>query len=135
MSKSKQQGTTHETSVKRRLQDAGIPADRLPEGGSLDPGDVWAISMPEPGFDDEVAVWWKRLSKLKDGQKNRRPDGEPEVVIITPEFFLALVAAWEDAVWEDRGIVIECKATQTLNVTRTLHKTRTKLSTWKQAQR
>jgi hypothetical protein len=135
MSKSKQQGTTHETRTKYRILDEGIPADRLAEGGTYDAGDVWAVCPPSPTNPDRVALWWKRLAPLKPGQKNRRPDGEREVVVITPEFFLELLEAWAEATDGQTGVVIECKAAQQINVTRLLHNARVKLSKWKQAQR
>tara|TARA_R110000787_G_scaffold66756_4_gene149888 strand:+ start:629 stop:1042 length:414 start_codon:yes stop_codon:yes gene_type:complete len=134
MNKSKQQGTAHESRVASRIRAAGIPSDRLPEGGALDRGDVWAVSQPDAAEADHVALWWKRLSKLKEGQTNRRPDGEPEVVVITPDFFLYLLHAWAEYTHGEMGVVIECKATQSLNVTRVLHKARVKLSDWKRSQ-
>ena len=116
MSKSKAQGTAWETEFVNRLQDAGLMADRLPEGGSHDRGDVWIGAPPDSENFSVVAVAWKRLA----GKGSRRtPDGERDVIILSTADFIWLLRS-------DVDVVVECKATQTLNVTRTLAKAREK---------
>lgn len=122
VSRQKGQGTKWETEVVRRAHDAGLTAARHAEGGTDDIADVW-IGDPTPEAGDITVVAWKRL--VGDGQR-RTPDGERDVVILRLEDFYYLLAA---AVRQDDFAVhVECKATQTLNVTRTLHKARGKVA-------
>ena len=136
MSKSKAQGTAWEREFVNRLQDAGLMADRLPEGGSHDRGDVWIGAPPDSKSFSVVAVAWKRLT---GSRQHRSPDGERDVVILATDDFIRLLKANmgqivpihpEDPLSlhqiKDLNIVVECKATQTLNVTRTLAKAREK---------
>ena len=116
MSKSKAQGTAWEREFVNRLQDAGLMADRLPEGGSHDRGDVWIGAPPDSESLPMVVVAWKRLT---GSRQHRTPDGERDVVILSTSDFIWLLRG-------DIDVVVECKATQTLNVTRTLAKAREK---------
>lgn len=122
MSKPKAQGTAWEREFVNRLQDAGLMADRLPEGGSHDRGDVWIGAPPDPAgfiYPPMVVVAWKRLT---GSRQHRSPDGERDVVILSTSDFIELLQ-WASG---NVDVVVECKATQTLNVTRTLAKAREK---------
>lgn len=91
-------------------------AYRLAEGGSKDKGDVyfkdtygaeWYIEAKatqtlnvtrvlskariKSGAPEYTVLAWKRLAKLKDGQKHRRPDGEPVVIVMGLDTFEALL--------------------------------------------
>lgn len=118
MSKNKQQGTAWETRVKERLLYQGYRARRIEEGGRYDEGDVifidhlgemWVIEckaranlnvtqtlakakVKSMNRDDEpnTVVAWKKLTR-KDGNERRSADGEPDVVIMDWELFIALV--------------------------------------------
>ena len=129
MNKPKQQGTAWETEFVRRAQDSYLIADRLAEGGINDAGDVWIGTPPDPRFDDGeevVAVAWKRLTG--SGNSRRTPDGERDVVVLRTDDFFRLALYASGGV---DSIVVECKARQNLNVTRTLAKTARKLANWK----
>ena len=123
MSKSKAQGTAWEREFVNRLQDAGLMADRLPEGGSHDRGDVWIGAVPDDTQPSMVVVAWKRLTGLNT---RRSPDGERDVVILATDDFIALLQSFVSYGFDNLDLVVECKATQTLNVTRTLAKAREK---------
>ena len=123
MSKSKAQGTAWEREFVNRLQDAGLMADRLPEGGSHDRGDVWIGAVPDDTQPSMVVVAWKRLTGLNT---RRSPDGERDVVILATDDFIALLQSFVSYGFDDLDVIVECKATQTLNVTRTLAKAREK---------
>tara|TARA_A100001011_G_C14321483_1_gene850920 strand:- start:5156 stop:5518 length:363 start_codon:yes stop_codon:yes gene_type:complete len=111
VNKPKQQGTTYETFCVNRLNEIpSIKAQRLAEGGMNDRGDL--VIEKAKSFDVigecknrtnlnlhqtlrkaleksgqfETVVYWKKL-KRKGGNSKRTPDGEPEVVAMTPEFF------------------------------------------------
>ena len=127
MNKPKNQGTSWESELVRRAQDRGLMADRLAEGGTNDPGDVWIVDSPHTAFTDIAVVAWKRLTG--DGSR-RTPDGERDVIVIATDDFLYLLEALSH-LETDFGVVVECKARQNLNVTRTLANTRRKLATWK----
>ncbi len=116
MSKNKQQGTAWETSLVRRAEDFGLKARRLAEAGSNDQGDVYIEG--EYDQDPIIAVAWKRL--VDKGGAKRQPDGEPAVVVVSVSDFLDLLSFTQ---W---AAVVECKATERLNVTRTLAKARKK---------
>jgi hypothetical protein len=123
MNKPKQQGTAWETSLVNQAQEVGLMAGRFPEGGMHDVGDVWINDLPrKAGYIPAVA--WSRLVK-QDGSR-RHADGERTVVVIALEDFLKICA------WVDLGFVIECKATERLNVTRELHNAKNKLRRWKE---
>jgi len=113
----KDQGTAWETELVNRAQTAGLLADRLPEGGPNDRGDVW-INHNTVTSSQMAVVAWKRLTGT--GQR-RTPDGARDVVVMTTDDFLALAANNLDV-----GFVVEAKARQTLNVTRELEKARRK---------
>ena len=119
MNKPKMQGTAFESWLVKRL--ATVPnvgmVRRLAEGGMNDPGDVgfddaagnsWYVECkatqtlnvtrvlakartkaPEAMM---TVLAWKRLVKLKDGQKNRRPDGEPIVISMGLDTFEHLLS-------------------------------------------
>ena len=121
VNKPKIQGTAFETELVRRIQDRGLLADRLAEGGGNDKGDVWAVAPP--GERNRVVLAWKRLT----GKGSRRtPDGVRDVVVMETDLFLDMLVAWMMIKSDDESFVIECKATQTLNVTRTLAKAKEK---------
>lgn len=121
MSRPKDQGTRWETELVNRIQTRGLLADRLAEGGNNDKGDVWAVAPPEP-TGNKVAVAWKRLT----GSGSRRtPDGVRDVVILDTDTFLDLLVA-SVMVRGEQSWVIECKAVQALNPTRTLAKAQRK---------
>ena len=122
MSKSKAQGTRWETELVRRAHDMGLMAARLAEGGSNDKGDVWLINPPGDASNTHVAVAWKRLV---GDSAHRSPDGIRDGVFIPTEAFLELITAHSISN-PDIGWVVECKATQTLNLTRTLAKAQRK---------
>ena len=123
MSKSKAQGTAWEREFVNRLQDVGLRADRLPEGGSHDRGDVWIGAPPDDTQPSMVVVAWKRLT----GPNTRRsPDGERDVIILDTDDFIALLQSFVGYGFDNLDVIVECKATQTLNVTRALAKAREK---------
>lgn len=129
MSKPKAQGTAWETAFVNACQDVGLAADRLPEGGLRDAGDVWINATPSKTImaNDIVVLAWKRLVDV--GQNKRVADGTPAVIIMSTDDFYRLalrVSAY------DFSFVVECKATQTLNVTRTLANAKRKLANWKE---
>ena len=127
MNKPKAQGTAWETALVRQCQTAGLLSDRMPEGGMNDAGDVWIGDTPFPSGDDIAVVAWHRL--VDTGNTRRSPDGETNVVVIALDDFLKLAGpATEMGI----SFVVECKATERLNVTRELHNARRKLTRWKE---
>lgn len=125
MSKPKAQGTVWESLLVRKAQDAGLRSSRLPEGGSWDAGDVWINDLPGGG-EDIAIVAWSRLVKNGDGR--RTADGARSVVVMSTDSFLRLAALVAD---RDIGFVVECKASERLNVTRELAAAERKLAHWK----
>ncbi len=121
VNKPKKQGTSHETGTVVACQAKNIPAGRYAEGGSSDLGDVW-IGQPYLDGDPNpiVAVYWKRLVN-KEGQTRRAPDGDRDVIVIAFNDFLDILTMTTVP-----NVTVECKATQQLNVTRTLANTRRK---------
>ena len=117
MNPQKNQGTAWESEAVKRAQDRGYIARRIAEGGSKDKGDVFIQGYGSEGT--LVAVLWKRL--VNSGGRRRKPDGEKEVVILSYDDFLDLLMGGPMP-----DVVLECKATQTLNVTRVLGKARRK---------
>jgi hypothetical protein len=116
MSKSKAQGTKHESWIVNELEVVGLKARRLAEGGSADEGDVevniegtrWVLegkarqtlniqatlgkARKKAGGLTPVAVIWKRLVKVP-GYTNRQPvEGERVVVTLSWEDFLRLLS-------------------------------------------
>jgi hypothetical protein len=112
----KKQGTAAETAFVTAARGWGLVARRLPEGGSLDVGDVevhtpdgdtWVVEVKhrtalnvhqtlhkarvKAGPRHSVAVVWKR-SVRKGGNTRRTPDGEPVVVAVRLADFLALLS-------------------------------------------
>lgn len=104
-------GTKHETRIVRAAQDAGLVAERIPEGGAADLGDVriwaedeWVVeaktvmalnihealekALRKSGTPHTV-VWWRRMGR-KQGQERRSQVGTP-IVAMTPDMFLELV--------------------------------------------
>lgn len=127
MNKPKRQGTTWETDFVRRCQAAGLLADRMPEGGMNDAGDVWIGDTPFPSGDDIAIVAWHRL--VDTAGHRRRPDGVPAVVVIALEDFTLIARHATEA---GISFVAECKATERLNVTRELYDAKRKLNRWKE---
>ncbi len=113
MSKSKAQGTAFETAIVKAAEAYGLAAGRLPEGGSKDLGDVFI----KGNYSEDAipALAWKRLVK-KGGNQRRVPDGVPVVVCVGLPDFLSLLELAE------ASAIVECKATERLNVTRVLAK-------------
>lgn len=124
MNKPKMQGTGWESEFVARARSVGIMADRLPEHGSGDDGDVWLVNPPGDTSNTSVALAWRRLVPSHSGNR-RVPDGVRDGVFLRTEDFLWLVQA-ASIVNNDVGWVIECKARQNLNVTRALEKARRK---------
>ncbi len=124
MSKSKAQGTRWESEFVRRCQGAGLLSARLPEGGMKDYGDIWVNAPPHVNPYPLISVVaWKRLT---GSTAHRTPDGDRDVVVLSTDDFLhILFHATSSPDFED-AVIVECKATQTLNVTRTLAKARRK---------
>lgn len=133
MNKPKAQGTAWETAFVRMAQDAGLIAQRLPEGGANDAGDVWLIDTPsrDSHYNDVAVVAWSRL--VHNGEGRRVPDGARSVVVMSTDAFLdlALRASNTNIVGDPVAFVVECKATEKLNVTRALGDAKRKLANWK----
>lgn len=128
MSKPKAQGTAWETAFVRMVQDAALPADRLPEGGLRDAGDVWIGDTPQRGnsITDIAVLAWSRL--IDNGGGRRVPDGLRSVIVIDTADFLAMAQLATQAGY---AFVVECKAAERLNVTRALYNAKLKLLRWK----
>ena len=118
MSKPKAQGTSWESEFVRRAQSAGLVAARHAEGGSSDVADVW-VGSPTPEYGDITVLAWKRLV----GEGRRQPDGERDVIVLRTDDFLRILSHVGSPV-----VHVECKATQALNVTRSLFKARGKVA-------
>jgi len=117
--KPKQQGTAFETWLVNDLNHTfylinDTQAERLPEGGSNDRGDIrlidnrgdlWIIEAKaranlnahqaiakakEKSDATRTALIWKRLTR-KDGNARRTPDGEPIIVVMDLDTFKALL--------------------------------------------
>lgn len=115
--RNKDQGTEWETQTVKDLKAIGYQADRIAEAGQNDRGDVEAYQWgSEVDAEPMVVLFWKRLVR-KPGQKRRVPDGERDVVVLRKEDFLRLIHPGKP-----QRLIVECKATEHLNVTRTLHK-------------
>lgn len=127
MNKPKAQGTAFETAFVRQCQTAGLLADRMPEGGMNDAGDVWIGDTPFPSGDDIAIVAWHRLVDV--GTARRTPDGVTSVVVIALEDFTRIARYATEA---GISFVAECKATERLNVTRELFYAKRKLNRWKE---
>lgn len=127
MNKSKAQGTAFESALVSVAQDCGLRSGRLPEGGLRDVGDVWINDVPGRGHVDIPIVAWKRL--VDTGNGRRSPDGERSVVVMATTDFLQLAIYAAD---RDIAFVVECKATERLNVTRELYDAKAKLRRWKE---
>lgn len=127
MSKFKAQGTAWESEFVRRCKDAGLLADRMPEGGLNDAGDVWIGDTPFPSGDDISVLAWSRL--VNNGGARRVADGVRSVVVIDTDDFLHIA---RHAVEAGVSFTVECKAREVLNVTRDLAKAKRKLVRWKE---
>lgn len=119
--KPKDQGTRYETAIVQEATRHGLTAGRIAEGGRWDAGDVflvdeygdhWIIEAKAraalnphkelakakaktskanlPFFTTDTVLFWKRLTR-KEGNERRTPDGEPEIVCMTPDTFFALL--------------------------------------------
>lgn len=126
MNKPKAQGTSWETALVRQCQAAGLLADRMPEGGSWDCGDLWIGDVPGRFSHDIPIVAWSRLVK-SDGTR-RIADGARSVVVMSTEDFLTIAF---HAVNNNVAFIVEAKATERLNVTRVLDQAQRKYSKWK----
>lgn len=131
MSKFKAQGTAWETEFVRRCHDAGLLADRMPEGGMNDAGDCWIGDTPKhsdsPYSDRDISVLaWSRL--INTGTTRRVADGARSVVVIDTDDFLHIA---RHAIEAGVSFTVECKAREVLNVTRELDKAKKKLARWK----
>ena len=104
-------GTAHETRIVRAAQDAGLVAERLPEGGIHDRGDVrvfaeheWTLECKDrqqlnihrtleaaltKSADPHTAVVWRRMTRPA-GNQRRVQDG-PIIVAVTLDAFLELL--------------------------------------------
>lgn len=100
-----------------------------------DAGDVWINATPKrhaydgptrESSNDIVVLAWKRL--VDTGNSRRGADGLASVVVMSTVDFFQL-AGW--AADRDVAFVVECKATERLNVTRTLYWAWGKLARWK----
>jgi Holliday junction resolvase len=119
MNRNKAQGTAFETWTRRALNALGIQAQRLPEGGSLDEGDVealldtrWVIECKaqsnlniqkvlgrarRKAGGDPVILVWKRLVRV-EGKKVRQPvEGERIVVSLGWSDFVRLITQADPA--------------------------------------
>ncbi len=105
MNKAKAAGTAFESWLVNHFQDLGVWSRRLPEGGSLDLGDLEVIvgdqtyfveakarerlnvtrelghAVEKSGARNATMLIWKRL--VQSGGKRRSPDGERIVVVMT----------------------------------------------------
>lgn len=129
--KPKNQGTSWESAIVSRAKQLDFHAARLPLRGARGEPDL-EIGSPSPYEKDIPAVIWKRLVKAA-GKKRRVPDGEAEVVVLSLDDFLALLVAGRhhcegDCGYVPQRILVQAKATERLNVTRTLGELRTALS-------
>ena len=118
----KAQGTRFETRIVRLLQEAGLYAHRLPEGGPNDKGDIeiltdrhWIIEAKDrqrlnihdalaaattkaPG--KHVAVVWRRMSTRQPDQQRRHEIGEP-IVAISLDTFITMLTSDADVTVPD----------------------------------
>ncbi len=113
MSKSKAQGTRYESALVSIFQAEGMRSRRIAEGGAADRGDVevedtygfvWVVeakARERLNVTRELAkarrkgglytvLAWKRL--VQTGKQKRQPDGESDVVIMTLDTFVELLA-------------------------------------------
>lgn len=127
VNKPKAQGTAWESEFVRRCKDAGLLADRMPEGGMNDAGDVWIGDTPKKATEDIAVVAWSRL--VKGNGIRRVADGVRTVVIIDTDDFLRIAQVVDKG---EIAFVVECKAREVLNVTRELDKAQEKLRRWKE---
>jgi hypothetical protein len=98
----------------------------MPEGGSGDGGDVYLGKSDDTNMPVTVLAW-KRLVP-KAGATRRHADGEPSV------FVFDQATAWTALDLLHKAglgpVIVECKATERLNVTRTLAKAKAKVDRW-----
>ena len=123
VNKPKLQGTAFESYLAKRFQSIGLFSRRIAEGGSKDLGDVEVVlgsglaftveakatqtlnvtrvlnkARIKSGHGVTTVLAWKRLVKLKDGEKRRKPDGEKMVVVMgqdTWELLLSMIDSME----------------------------------------
>lgn len=126
MNKPKAQGTAWETAFVQKCHDLALMADRLPEGGLWDAGDVWIGDLPGRKYKDIPILAWKRL--VKTDSTRRVVDGAGVAIVMSFEDFGHLARL---AVEDNIAFIVECKATEKLNVTRVLDQARRKLANWK----
>lgn len=117
MNRAKAQGTAAERDVLRILQEAGLPASRLPEGGPADLGDLLidgltivevkarqklsaqealaAAARKAAAADLPAVLWWRRLVPGK-GSRRQPVAGQRDVVVMPVDLAVrALVALWQ----------------------------------------
>lgn len=117
MGRAKDQGTRLETLIVRKAREWGLTSNRLPLTSTKHEPDV------EIGDVNDVTpipvLIWKRLTASKGG-KRRSPDGTPIVAVLSMEDFLELyyLASRTTETPEIPRLLVQAKATQTLNVTR-----------------
>ena len=129
MSKSKAQGTTHESWIVKAFNALRLNSKRIAEGGANDEGDVevfindrrWVIEAKarqnlnvqqtlgkarrKAGGETPVAVVWKRLVRVA-GMTNRQPvEGERIVVILSWDDFLSLITPDAPTVDESKLLI------------------------------
>ncbi len=150
----KARGTRWESFIVKQAEAFGLSARRLAEGGVNDLGDVeiqlWPTRDPAR---QEAALLWKRL--VSSGGSRRRPDGAPAVAVLQPMLLLRLLRSAQllRRIIESSGesvvtsseleaeaaalldtlpdtIIIEAKAREVLNVTRTLADAERKVDEW-----
>jgi len=126
LSKAKAQGTAFEAYTVKSAEHNEVPAFRLAEGGSGDAGDVYLGKLPDTAKPITVLAW-KRLVPTA-GASRRRPDGEPVVFVLDETTFWRLASSYY--LEYQLPFIIECKATERLNVTRTLAKAKDKVNKW-----
>ena len=108
--------------MRQWARDRGLPSRILTKRGIKNEPDVEiGASLHDADYVFNI-VAWKRLVK-SEGKKRRVPDGAPDVVCLSTEDFLDIIAELDghDPTWVERNsIAVQCKWTERLNVTRTL---------------
>lgn len=111
--KNGQQGTQWETTLTSFVS----PADRISKRSVKGEPDVWWFTHPSTADILVPAVAWKRL--VNTGKQRRQPDGVRDVIVLHANDFANICEA---AVEQDYklSVLLQAKATERLNVTRTL---------------
>lgn len=111
------QGPDWEREVRADFWKHGFLADRRPKYGEKGESDLW-VGSPVSEFPIPILAY-KRLGKLKEGQKRRQPDGERRVAVVPWEDFLQLLSQ-ADPHGRHVTLEVQCKWAQQVNVTRVL---------------